>query len=68
MGTCAWAPSPGVLATSVGSFDPTASLCLNGICRSHERKRTIVYRDRDDLNELGVLMLDGDLRRLLQRD
>jgi Mrp family chromosome partitioning ATPase len=43
-------------------FDPTAALCPDGLCRSHDRDGKIIYRDRDHLNELGVLMLDGDLR------
>jgi len=48
-------------------FDPTAALCPDGLCRSHDRDGRLLYRDRDHLNELGVLMLDDDLRRFLQR-
>ena len=53
---------------NVQVFDPTAALCPDGLCRSHDLDGKPLYRDRDHLNELGVLMLDGDLRRLLQRD
>jgi peptidoglycan/LPS O-acetylase OafA/YrhL len=52
---------------NVQIFDPTAALCPDGLCRSHDADGRLLYRDRDHLNELGVLMLDGDLRRLLQR-
>ena len=48
-------------------FDPTAALCPDGLCRSHDRHGRLLYRDRDHLNELGVLTLDADLRRFLQR-
>jgi len=48
-------------------FDPTAALCPDGLCRSHDRDGRLLYRDRDHLNELGILMLDGDLRPFLQR-
>jgi hypothetical protein len=53
---------------NVQIFDPTTALCPEGLCRSHDLDGKLLYRDRDHLNELGVLMLDGDLRRLLQRD
>jgi peptidoglycan/LPS O-acetylase OafA/YrhL len=53
---------------NVQIFDPTTALCPDGLCRSHDLDGKPLYRDRDHLNELGVLMLDGDLRRLLQRD
>jgi len=53
---------------NVQVFDPTAALCPDSLCRSHDLDGKLLYRDRDHLNELGVLMLDGDLRRLLQRD
>jgi hypothetical protein len=53
---------------NVQIFDPTTALCPDGLCRSHDLDGKLLYRDRDHLNELGVLMLDGDLRRLLQRD
>jgi peptidoglycan/LPS O-acetylase OafA/YrhL len=53
---------------NVQIFDPTAALCPDGLCRSHDADGRLLYRDRDHLNELGVLMLDGDLRRLLQRN
>ncbi len=53
---------------NVQIFDPTAALCPDSLCRSHDLDGKLLYRDRDHLNELGVLMLDGDLRRLLQRD
>jgi peptidoglycan/LPS O-acetylase OafA/YrhL len=52
---------------NVRIFDPTAALCPDGLCRSHDRDGRLLYRDRDHLNELGVLMLDGDLRPFLQR-
>ena len=53
---------------NVQVFDPTAALCPDSLCRSHDLDGKLLYRDRDHLNELGVLMLDGDLRRLLQLD
>jgi len=52
---------------NVRIFDPTTALCPDGLCRSHDRDGRLLYRDRDHLNELGILMLDGDLRPFLQR-
>ena len=48
-------------------FDPTGALCPEGLCRSHDQDGMLLYRDRDHLNERGVLLLDGDLRRFLLR-
>ena len=66
------ASQQGVLAAvaanhrQVQIFDPTDALCPDGLCRSHDRHGRLLYRDRDHLNELGVLTLDADLRRFLQ--
>ena len=49
-------------------FDPTTALCPDGLCRSHDQDGTLLYRDRDHLNEPGVLMMARDLRRLLERN
>lgn len=50
---------------NVRIFDPSPALCPDGLCRSHDREGRLLYRDRDHLNELGVLKLDDDLRRFL---
>ena len=53
---------------NVQIFDPTTALCPDGLCRSHDQDGTLLYRDRDHLDQPGVLMLAGDLRRFLERN
>jgi len=53
---------------NVQIFDPTTALCPEGLCRTHDQDGTLLYRDRDHLNEQGVLMMARDLRRLLERN
>ena len=52
---------------NVQILDPTDALCPDGRCASHDRKGTLLYRDRDHLDVPGVLRLDAPLRRLLGR-
>lgn len=52
---------------NVRILDPTVALCPDGRCGSHDRRGTLLYRDRDHLDAPGVLRLQGPLRRLLGR-
>lgn len=52
---------------NVHVFDPAATLCADGVCRSHDAEGNLLYRDRDHLESRAVLQLAEPLRHVLQQ-
>lgn len=52
---------------NVHVFDPAIPLCPGGTCASLDQQGRLLYRDRDHLNERGVLRLAAPLEVFLQR-
>jgi hypothetical protein len=48
-------------------FDPAATLCPDGVCRSHDSQGNLLYRDRDHLETRAVQQLAEPLRSFLQK-
>lgn len=52
---------------NVHVFDPAATLCPDGVCRSHDPQGNLLYRDRDHLETRAVQQLAEPLRSFLQK-